>query len=649
VPLRRPTIRHFPQKPPKPPVETDLKTLGDAANEAAKRESAQWFYFLTIMITLAALVGSTTHRVLFLEDPVRVPILGVELPLLGFYVAAPAIFVVLHFYLLAQLQLMAGKVNAFLDAVEAETAPGSEQRARALRRLDSFSVAQLMAADRFGARSLPLRLMVSVTLVLAPLLLLLFFQIRFLPHHTESITLWHQALVTADVVLIWWLWPFAQGKGARWRRIGPAMMGSLGVLGFSWVLAVIPGDDPESGWLNAIRAPLFDGRTDDVTQRATSPFARRLILLDQVFLTEAERKTWAETPEDKRDQIGRTRVLRGRDLRFAELLRADLRGADLTGARLQGAVLAVAQMQGALLIRAEMQGAFLFGAEMQRANLFGAQMQGANLYLAEIHSAVLADAALEGAILSHALLAGADLSRAMLRGADLSGAQLQGAILREARMEGAVLRDARMHGVLLSGAQMQGADLSGARLEAADLHQSEGWRLRATRADLSNASLNTVAFGADPPCEELAEPGGSCSRYNSWPQAVETWLASIPEREDRRSQARARFSILLAPNDPPEAELAATSWSQAATPDAARVAHVLGSIACHPDHAPHYARGVFSQMPSTSPLVRPPYVRDLGPHWATLAARILGNQCPGAQGLTVYARSQIARIAASLD
>ena len=90
----RRAIRRYPAKAA-PRLETDLKTLADAANEAAKREAAQWFYFVTIMLTLAAIVGSTTHRVLFLEEPVKVPILSVELPLRGFYLTAPAIFVVL--------------------------------------------------------------------------------------------------------------------------------------------------------------------------------------------------------------------------------------------------------------------------------------------------------------------------------------------------------------------------------------------------------------------------------------------------------------------------------------------------------------------------------------------------------------------------
>ncbi|NKC33897.1 hypothetical protein [Falsiroseomonas selenitidurans] len=123
----------------RPDPEAELKALGDAANEAAKREAAQWFFFVTVMLTLAALIGSTTHRMMLLQEPVKVPLLSVELPLLGFYWAAPAIFLVLHFYLLAQVQLMAGKVRAFLDTAEASG--GAAALRRHAWRLDPFSVA----------------------------------------------------------------------------------------------------------------------------------------------------------------------------------------------------------------------------------------------------------------------------------------------------------------------------------------------------------------------------------------------------------------------------------------------------------------------------------------------------------------------------
>jgi uncharacterized protein YjbI with pentapeptide repeats len=410
-------------------------------------------------------------------------------------------------------------------------------------------------------------------------------------------------------------------------------MGSLGVLGFSWFLAVIPGDDPESGWLNAIRAPLFDGRTHPVTQRPTSPFARRLVLPDQVFLTEAERKTWAETPEDRRGQIARTRVLRGRDLRFAELDRADLRGADLTGAFLQGAVLRAAKMQGADLSRTQMQGARLDGAQMQGAMLAGAWMQGADLR----------EAQMQGANLDGAQMQGADLREAQMQGASLTAAGMQGADLREAQMQGAQLFLAQMQGAVLLRAQIQGADLEGARMQGADLSRAQAWRMQARGAVTSEAVLNAVAFGDEPRCEERARHDGSCRRAVTWHQAVEAWLAEIPTGA-RREAARQRLAVLLEPRDLPQAERAAASWPQTIPRAPGRVADLLGGLACGGEHAPHMARSVFAQIE-----LPPPDGRDLGPHRATLAARMLGGDCPGAQALPPYERAELARIAAGQD
>src|SRR4051812_17479422 len=78
------------------PLPPDLEALADAANEAAKSTAATWFFFLTFTVSLAVAVGSTPHRALFLEQPVKLPIFGVDLPLIGFYWVAPTLFVIVH-------------------------------------------------------------------------------------------------------------------------------------------------------------------------------------------------------------------------------------------------------------------------------------------------------------------------------------------------------------------------------------------------------------------------------------------------------------------------------------------------------------------------------------------------------------------------
>ena len=47
---------------------TGLNDLLNAANDAAKREATQYFFLVTLMVSLAVAVGGTTHRKLLLES-----------------------------------------------------------------------------------------------------------------------------------------------------------------------------------------------------------------------------------------------------------------------------------------------------------------------------------------------------------------------------------------------------------------------------------------------------------------------------------------------------------------------------------------------------------------------------------------------------
>ncbi len=46
------------------------------------------------------------------------------------------------------------------------------------------------------------RLVMSLTLVVLPMLLLVFFQIGFLPYHSEPITWWHRGMLLVDVGVV---------------------------------------------------------------------------------------------------------------------------------------------------------------------------------------------------------------------------------------------------------------------------------------------------------------------------------------------------------------------------------------------------------------------------------------------------------------
>src|SRR5262249_13585070 len=99
------------------PDTKEAEALAAALNHSAERVQTLWFSFLTFMVYLAIAAGTTTHRIVFLESPLKLPVLNIDLPLLGFYILTPIIFVVFHFYMLLNLVLLARTAKCFEDAL----------------------------------------------------------------------------------------------------------------------------------------------------------------------------------------------------------------------------------------------------------------------------------------------------------------------------------------------------------------------------------------------------------------------------------------------------------------------------------------------------------------------------------------------------
>src|SRR3954470_17095693 len=91
----------------------DLGALEKALNDAAGKASVLWTTFVTFELYLAIAFGSVKHRDLFLETPVKLPILNVDLPLVGFFVLAPLILVIFYFYVFLQLYGLAATARDY--------------------------------------------------------------------------------------------------------------------------------------------------------------------------------------------------------------------------------------------------------------------------------------------------------------------------------------------------------------------------------------------------------------------------------------------------------------------------------------------------------------------------------------------------------
>jgi hypothetical protein len=210
-------------EPTLPPIAAkadDLEAIKTAVDDAASVGGGLWLSYLFVLFYLAVAAGAVTHTDLFFEKPVKLPFLGIELPLVAFFAVAPILFVIVHAYTFVHLVFLTDKVKHYQRTLYKQIGDAtglakeeSEKRKTirdGLRRqLPSNIFIQFLAGPRDlrrGRFGFLLRAIAWITLVLAPILLLLLIQIQFLPFHSLLIV-WIQRLVlAADLALIWRLW-----------------------------------------------------------------------------------------------------------------------------------------------------------------------------------------------------------------------------------------------------------------------------------------------------------------------------------------------------------------------------------------------------------------------------------------------------------
>ncbi|MGB6327039.1 MAG: hypothetical protein WBG11_15025 [Methylocella sp.] len=243
------------------PGTKDADALVAALNHSAERVQTLWFSFLTFMLYLAIATGTTTHRMLFLESPLNLPVLNIPLPLLAFYILTPIIFVVFHFYMLLNLVLLARTAKTFEDVLMRAFPEDRESRETFRMRIENTLFVQLLVGGRLereGFNAKLLSLMAMITLALAPVALMLMFEVMFLPYHNERITWWHRILLFVDLALVWSLWPgYCSGWGVRlwpkktWWLIVPGI-GSAAALAYAVMVATFPDEQMylATNWLH---------------------------------------------------------------------------------------------------------------------------------------------------------------------------------------------------------------------------------------------------------------------------------------------------------------------------------------------------------------------------------------------------------------
>ena len=210
----------------KPP--NDLDALEKSVNDASRNASASWLSFISFATLVLITVSAVTHRKLILEEPMRIPVLNADVPLLGFFFLMPLFFLIFHFYLLLQLHGLADRARAYHIELYAQQSR-SESRALLRLRIDTFVFAQLAAGRRERREGRIGRLYGIVALfttALLPLVTLIVMLTIFLPYHHEALTWWHRLAILADLLLLRFFWPVLRPMRSQRRQRNMRLEGS---------------------------------------------------------------------------------------------------------------------------------------------------------------------------------------------------------------------------------------------------------------------------------------------------------------------------------------------------------------------------------------------------------------------------------------
>jgi Pentapeptide repeats (8 copies) len=382
-------------------VERPMMELLADTNVTSGAARNAWLFFLALLTYFLIALAGVSHKDLLLESAIELPLLQVKIPQRSFFLFGPLILMLVHFGLLLQHVMLARKLREFHSRVTHQEGPGSFRQHRFRVQLHSYTYAQAIAGPyRSPLLGAFLHTMTWVTLGLLPLLVLLDFQVTYLPYHDAFVTTLHRTYIALDLILllifgVFLRFPdkgFFAGLGANLvqhpSNFLVTLVLAIAALVFSFLVATIPEEPLDRFASRLISTPvpfgtepaqakrvafwptayLFEGETNDIEGRPESIFSRNLVVINQAVVA-------PQQPEPEDASIS----LRGRDLKYASFDRSDLRRADMTGADLTGA-----SMVQTVLIKAKFIKAKLRNVDLRNAALISTFMRGADVEGAKV-------------------------------------------------------------------------------------------------------------------------------------------------------------------------------------------------------------------------------------------------------------------------
>jgi uncharacterized protein YjbI with pentapeptide repeats len=407
-------------------------------NKTADQLQSYWIGFITIGAFIFASAMSVTHRDIFLESPLKLPIVSVEMPLWWFFFASPLLIFALHVFVLVKYRLLLDSLSQLRALEKCEDKDSGNGHPRDIEQhLNTSILMQSLAggnrttatnfvpSNRFTSFFSPI---LGASLSFLPIGLFLTMQARILPYQEISLDVLFRVLIILDGLIIFWAF------SEYWQKSNTRFWLMFLAAAFA-VLA-------STAWMSSDPHRIKTGFWEKQIWFPWSPILapKNRDFVDNAVLSSEEGRV--------------TTILRNRSFIGARLQYADLRGVDLQNSN----------FRYAKLLRTRFDGAVLKGSKFDFANLREASFIGAHMD----------DTTYVGADLGKADFSGADIRRGDFHGANLEQGHFDGSGLKNALLVGTNLRDTRFIGANLKNASLMASylgntDFSGAELKNADL------------------------------------------------------------------------------------------------------------------------------------------------------------------------------------
>jgi len=176
-------------------LKLGLEQLDKIVDNSSEKNRNFFIAYLGLMIYVQAIIFSTSDLQLLLpSQQLKLPLIGIDVPLVGFYFTIPLFVIALHFNFLQNLESHHYKLMCWQQAQPGGVVP----RSRVFPFLFDFAILETES----GYRSLVLWANNILCYNLAPLTLALLL-FRFADRQDFPVTFWHYLCFVVDCYLVW--------------------------------------------------------------------------------------------------------------------------------------------------------------------------------------------------------------------------------------------------------------------------------------------------------------------------------------------------------------------------------------------------------------------------------------------------------------